>query len=187
MEAENKIAVKRTGRPRSIELKQTPEEIREQRRRCKDPDIKYKLLAVIAYAERKSREECAGRVERTWRCVWDWIKAYHSGGVVALRDGRKDGNNVSRLSEAQQAELARIVVFDSPEAHGLEAPVWCGDLVCKLIESRYGVRYHPHYMSALMDRLGLTRVRAKGFYPEGDPEKARAFKEEIKKKANRLN
>lgn len=177
---------KRMGRPKSIILKQTADEIRAERRRCKDPAVKQKLLAVIAYAEGESREACGARVEASGRSAWNWIVAYHKHGVKGLIDGRKGGNKPSRLTESQQAELARVVAFQTPEDQGLDGPVWTSDLIRDFIQKQYGVRYHKNYMSELMASIGLSWVRTKGFYPEGDPEAARNFEQEIKKKARSL-
>lgn len=174
------------GRPKSIILSQTPDEIREERRRCTDSDIREKLLALISYAEGKNRNECGKRVEASGRSVANWVAAYHYHGVEGLADGRKGGNKPSRLSESEQAELARVVAYETPEAHGLEGLVWTGDLIRDHIEKRYGVSYHPHYMSELMERIGLARVRTKGFYPEGDPEAAREFEQKMEQKAQTL-
>lgn len=170
---------KRTGRPPSIILEQTPDEIREEQRRCKDQNVKYKLLAVIAYAEKQSRAECARRVERTWRCVWNWITAYHANGIEGLVDGRKAGNRKPRLNEAQEGELARKVGRGTPENNGMRAPQWTSALIQVLIKRDYGIDYSRGHISKLMKRVGVSHIQTKGFYPEGDPEAARAFAAEI--------
>lgn len=174
---------KKIGRPFSIILKQTPDEIRAEQRRCKDQNVKYKLLAIIAYAEGKSRAECAQRVERSWKCVYLWIKTYHANGPDGLIDGRKAGNRKPRLSEAQQGELARKVGRGTPENNNIKtdisAPQWTGALIHDLIKRDYGIGYSRGHISKLMHRIGVSYIQTKGFYPEGDPEAARAFAAEI--------
>jgi transposase len=46
----------------------------------------------------------------------------------------------------------------------------------KLIEERYGARYHIDTMGSLMRRLGLSRQKARPSHPKKDPAAAAAFK-----------
>ena len=56
-----------------------------------------------------------------------------------------------------------------PEANGFDCGVWNTALVAELIWRRFGVRYHPCYLSGLLKKLGLSYQKAR-FISDGSDE-----------------
>jgi transposase len=47
--------------------------------------------------------------------------------------------------------------------------------LCREVEARWGVGYHPSHMGKLMRRLGLSRQKARPAHPKADPAAREAF------------
>ena len=59
------------------------------------------------------------------------------------------------------------------EGTGLSA--WTLPDLCREVERRWGVRYHPGHMSKLVRGLGLSRQKARPAHPKVDLEAQAAF------------
>src|SRR5215210_8887802 len=79
-----------------------------------------------------------------------------------------------RLDEARRASLREVVLAGpAVEATGLSA--WTLPELCREVEARWGVAYHPSHMGKLMRRLGLSRQKARPAHPKADPAAREAF------------
>ena len=59
------------------------------------------------------------------------------------------------------------------EATGLSA--WTLPELCREVEGRWGVAYHPSHMGKPMRRLGLSRRKARPSHPKADAAAREAF------------
>ena len=59
------------------------------------------------------------------------------------------------------------------EATGLSA--WTLPELCRVVEERWGVAYHPGPMGGLLHRLGLSRQKARPSHPKADAAAREAF------------
>src|SRR5918998_1662464 len=76
--------------------------------------------------------------------------------------------------EKQRAAL-RQVVLDGPEVEATGLSAWTLAELCRAVEERWGVSYHPGHMSKLMRRLGLSRQKARPSHPKADAAAREAF------------
>ena len=93
-----------------------------------------------------------------------------------------------RLSEQQRAELSALVE-KGPLAAGYQSGVWTGPMIGDLIEQRFGVRYHAHYIPELLHQLGFSVQRPRKRLARADVEAQEYWLRErfpaIKKKRRR--
>jgi transposase len=114
----------------------------------------------------------AAGIER--QSLGDAAKRYNAEGIDGLYDRRRSGRPC-RLSDAQQSELAEIILEGpDPEVDGISA--YTLDDLCEIAEVRFAASYGPRGMSAMIKRLGFSRQKARPHHPKKDEAAQAAFK-----------
>ena len=93
--------------------------------------------------------------------------------MAGLHSRRSPGRR-SRLDEDKRAALRRLVL-NGPEVETTGLSAWTLPGLCREVEERWGVSYHPSHMGKLMHRLGLSRQKARPSHPKADPAVREAF------------
>ncbi len=148
--------------------------LRVEARRTKDSYQARRLLAlalVLDGASRRSTARAAGMDRQT---LQGWVHRYNGEGVAGLRDRPRSGRP-AQLSEAQLAELARLVeAGPDPAVHGVVR--WrCVDLQGE-IRTRFGVEISERHVGRLLQRLKFTRLSVRPRHPQADEAVQRDFK-----------
>lgn len=89
--------------------------------------------------------------------VSQWLKRARTGGVAALRRRTSPGAP-PKLSAAQRAEVPRLLARGA-EAFGFRGDVWTCPRVAAVLETHFGVRYHPAHISRLVRAFGWSVQR----------------------------
>ena len=90
--------------------------------------------AVVLVSAGRSQVEVAGLLSVSANAVGNWVRAHRLGGDRALdrrRRGRRGGH--TKLTEAQQQRIARLIVGKNPEQLKLPGFLWTRALVGELI------------------------------------------------------
>ena len=66
----------------------------------------------------------------------------------------------SKLTKAQRRELADVIKA-GPQAAGYTSGCWNTPMIQDLVQSRFGVSYHPHYLATLLHNLGFSSQKAR--------------------------
>ena len=86
--------------------------------------------------------------------VSQWLTRARQAGVAALYTHPPPGPT-PRLTEDQRTEL--VALFQQgAEAHGFLGQVWTTKRVAAVIQTAFGVRYHPAHVSRLLRALPWT-------------------------------
>ena len=96
--------------------------------------------AVALVGEGRSQVEVAGLLSVSANAVGNWVRAHRRGGDRTLdagRRGRRGGH--TKLSEAHQQTIARLIVGNNPDQLKLPGFLWTRALVRDLIRQRFGV------------------------------------------------
>jgi transposase len=102
-------------------------------------------LSLNAVARRLA---CAPSSVMRWR---DAVAAHGAHGLaVQASPGRP-----SKLTAAQQRRLVRALVA-GPLAAGYQTDLWTTPRIAALIQTRFGVSYHPDHVGRLLHHLGWT-------------------------------
>lgn len=115
--------------------------------------------AIRLVGEGRSQVEVAGLLAVTRQAVGKWVAAHRRGGERALaagRRGRRPGH--TKLTEAQQQKIARLIVGNNPDQLKLPGFLWTRALVRDLIAQRLGIELGE-------DTVGRY-LRAWGFSPQ---------------------
>jgi sulfate adenylyltransferase subunit 2 len=88
------------------------------------------------------------------------FKAFTEGGWHAVDVGaRGRPQGAGRvLTPAQEAELALLALYGTPEAAGLPATLWSAEAVRDCAQQRFGLELHPRAVARCLGRWGLTLV-----------------------------
>jgi transposase len=95
--------------------------------------------------------EVARRLRVSRQTVGRWISRRRISGVESLRRSSHVGRR--RHLSAEQREILASLLAGPPEAVGYEPGPWTSARVAHLIESRFGVIYHPGHVWKLLASL----------------------------------
>ncbi len=115
--------------------------------------------AVKLVGEGRTQVEVAGLLGVTRQAVANWMRAHRQGGEGALaarRRGRRGGH--TKLTEAQQLKIARLIAGHNPDQLKLPGFLWTRASVRDLIRRELGVELGE-------DTVGRY-LRAWGFSPQ---------------------
>ena len=80
----------------------------------------------------------------------------------------------ARLDGTQKAALKQVVL-DGPEVEATGLSAWTLSELCREVEQRWGVSYHPSHMGKLMHQLDLSWQKARPSHPKADAAAREAF------------
>jgi transposase len=136
--------------------------------------IARRLLAIANALGGMSRAEAAKSAGMDRQTLRDWVIRYNEHGVAGLADNWK-GGRPPLLTMDEQAELLAVVMAGpDPEKDGFCA--FTRDDLVTVAKKRFGKAMHPTSMGKLLERLGLSRQKARPSHPLKDPAAAAAFK-----------
>ena len=157
------------------------DELRRRARREPDRVAAMRMMAIANALEGMSRAEAARLAGMERQALRDAVVRYveprgspdNAEGLAGLHDRPRPG--AARRLDAEREEALCRLVLDGPdvEASGLSA--WTLPDLCREVEARWGVSYHPSHMGEIMRRLGLSWQKARPSHPEADPAAREAF------------
>jgi transposase len=150
-----------------------PAELRRLARREPDRAAAARMFAIANAPEGMSRAEAARLAGMERQALRDAVVRYNAEGLAGLRD-RPHLGPLPRLDERRRAALRRLVL-DGPDVESTGLSAWTLPDLCREVERRWGVRYHPGQMSKLVRGLGLSRQKARPAHPKVDLEARAAF------------
>jgi transposase len=91
--------------------------------------------------------------------IRDYIQSFILRGIASLVYKRPSGRP-PKLTKTQRSELAEQIKA-GPQAAGYESGCWSALMIQDLIQRRFGVDYHPHYICTLLDNMGFSFQKAR--------------------------
>ncbi len=148
-------------------------ELRRLARRERDRAAAARMLAIAGAWESLSRAEAARLAGMERQALRDAVTSYNAEGLDGLNDRARPGRP-SRLDEGQREQLRRLVLAGPDmERGGLSA--WTLAHLCREVEARWGVAYHPGHMSRIVRDLGMSRQKARPSHTMADPAAREVF------------
>ncbi len=120
-----------------------------------------------------TRAEAARLAGMGRQALRDAVVRYNAEGLAGLHSRPSPGRR-PRLDEEQRSALRRLVL-DGPEVEATGLSAWTLPELCREVEERWGVAYHPSHMGKPMRRLGLPRQKARPSHPKADAAAREAF------------
>jgi transposase len=130
---------------------------RDARSLPSDAQAELRRTAVRLVGEGRSKTEVAGLVGVARETVSRWVKAHRQRGDRALdarRRGRRPGH--TKLSDAQQLQIARLVAGKNPDQLKLPGFLWTRALVAQLIVRELGVEVGQETVGRYLRAWGFS-------------------------------
>jgi transposase len=118
-----------------------------------------RIHALLALAEDLSISETAKMLNLGEQTVRDYRHTFLLKGTASLQYKRPPGRP-SKLTKSQRRELAELITA-GPQAAGYTSGCWNTPIIQDLIQRRFGVSYHPHYLATLLHNLGFSYQKAR--------------------------
>ena len=118
-----------------------------------------RIQALLALADSQSVQEVATMLNLGPQTIRDYRNAFLLKGVSSLQYKRPPGRP-SKLTQTQRRELADLIKA-GPQAAGYTSGGWNTPMIQHLIQDRFGVSYHPHYLATLLQNLGFSYQKAR--------------------------
>src|SRR5215212_6775830 len=118
-----------------------PEALRRQARQEANRRAALRMLAIANALEGMTRAEAARLAGMERQALHDAVVRYNAEGLAGLH-GRPRSGRRPRLNEEQRAAL-RHLVLDGPEVGATGLSAWTLPELCREVEERRGVSYHP--------------------------------------------
>lgn len=122
-----------------------------------------RLVKRISALLQLGRGDSVAQVAETFglgeQTVRDYLHAFLKRGLASLTYKTPSGRR-SKLTPRQRQQL-KSWVKAGPLKAGYECACWSALMVQDLIEKRFGVCYHPHYVSTLLRSLGFSFQKAR--------------------------
>jgi transposase len=118
-----------------------------------------RIHTLLALAQDLSVREVAEMLALGEQTVRDDRNAFLVKGVASLVYTRPPGRP-RKLTKTQRKELATLIQA-TPQAAGYTSGCWNTPMVQDLIQRRFGVTYHPHYIATLLGNLGFSYQKAR--------------------------
>ena len=148
-------------------------ELRRLARRERNRAAAARMQAIAGALEGMTRAEAARLAGMERQALRDAVVRHNAEGLAGLYSRPGPGRR-PRLDEEQRSALRRLVL-DGPDVEATGLSAWTLAELCRAVEERWGVSYHPSHMGKLMHRLGLSRQKARPSHPKADAAAREAF------------
>jgi transposase len=156
----------------AIRADMTAIELRAWARRASDPRAGSRAFAIANALEGMTRADAARLAGMERQTLRDAVVRYNAEGLNGLSD--RPRQRPSRLTEGQQAALRALILRGpDPERDGVSA--WTRADIARLIEARFGHRYHVSSLSKILRSLGFSRQKVRPTHPNADPKARMAW------------
>jgi len=118
-----------------------------------------RIHALLALAEDMSVQEVAAMLGLGEQTVRDYRNLFLLKHLASLTYKRPPGRP-SKLTKAQRRERAALIKAGPPAA-GSPSGCWHTPMMQDLIQSRFGVSYHPHSLATLLHNLSFSSQKAR--------------------------
>jgi transposase len=142
--------------------------------------VGVKLYAIIQLTRGYSTRKLEEFYRVTHKQICNWADRFDAEGVEGLR--MKSGRGRRSFISAEQMEIVKKDLQESPENFGYNTANWSGPLLQKHLETSYGIVYKQAAVYVLLGKLGFSFQRARGKYPERNEALRETAKNDIKKR-----
>ncbi len=142
--------------------------------------IGIRLYAVHQVALGRSSRKLEELYHTSFKQITNWVHRFEQEGVEGLRD-REHPGRPHLLTEPQLDRLRELINTELPSTHGYNSATWTGPMLREWIKANFNIDYKRSSIYPVLKDIGFSYQKAKGVYPEADPEKQEEFKEALKK------
>ena len=128
--------------------------------------VAKRLRAVALNSEGHTSGELAKILQAPRSKVSEWLQRYQTDGINGLLEGYRSGRP-SGMSEKEQKQLGDIL-DSGPVAYGLDSGIWTSPMIARVIETEFGIQYHPGHVRKLLHGWGFSVQRPRRVLARAD-------------------
>jgi transposase len=129
--------------------------------------VARRLHAVLLNHQQYTSGEIAQLLQAPRSKVSLWLGQYQRQGWEALLEGHRSGRP-KELTATQWLQLDGLI-DSGPIAYGFSSGVWTSQMIGRVIEEEFGVRYHPGHVRKILKALGFSVQRPRRKLAKADP------------------
>lgn len=118
-----------------------------------------RIHALLYITDDKSVSDVASILGLGAQTIRDYLRSFILRGMASLVYQRPRGRP-PKLTKTQRKELADLIQA-GPQAAGYESGCWSSLMIQDLVQRRFGVEYHPHYLCTLLQNMGFSFQRGR--------------------------
>lgn len=142
-----------------------------------------RIQGVLLRKQGYPRKEIAQITGKSIEALEQWLRAYHHGGIVALREKVREVPPRSMLTPKQKAEIKAVVEGQKPNDVGLDEEFWCIQTLKKYIQQHYAVVYKSEESyRKLLHYCGLSYQKVEFVDRRQSEERVSEFRERFRAK-----
>lgn len=168
------------GRPILKVKGYSPEEIKAPIKKDERYTIGLRLYAVYQVALGQPSRKLEELYQTSFKQITNWAHRFEQKGVEGLRDKPGRGARRPSLSAEQLGALSGLLLNESPVGHGYKTETWTGPILIDWVSKSFRIEFKKAQIYNLINRLGFSYQKAKGFYPEADQKAQGDFKDSLK-------
>jgi len=158
----------------------SPEEIKALIKRNERYTIGIRLYAVYQVALGQPSRKLEELYQTSFKQITNWVHRFEQEGIEGLKDKPGRGRKPS-LSPEQMVALSDLLMNGSPVDHGYNTETWTGPILIDWVCKNFGIEFKKAQIYNIINQLGFSYQKAKGFYPEADEKAQEDFKDGLKK------
>lgn len=158
----------------------SPEEIKALIKKDERYTIGLRLYAVYQVAMGQTSRNLEELYQTCFKQITNWVHRFEQEGIEGQKDKPGRGRK-SSLSNEQMTTLSDLLLNESPVDQGYNTETWTGPILIDWIAKSFGVEFKKAQIYNIINRLGFSYHKAKGFYPEADEKSQEEFKDSLKK------
>ena len=149
--------------------------IHDEIRRSEQSKYDHRLHGVLLVAQGMTCPQVATLLGDAPRTVEYWVQRFEDRGFAGLAEGERPGRP-RRLSEAQLAEVEKILRHTPAEAGLKGVGPWDGRSLSQFLENRFGVALKVRQCQRLFRQLGFRLRKPRPLIAHADADQQRAVK-----------
>lgn len=168
------------GRPVLKVKGYSPEEIKTLMKKDERYTIGVRLYAVYQVSLGLPSRKLEVLYNTSFKQITNWVHRFEQEGIEGLKDKPGRGRKPS-LSPGQMDILSNLLLNESPVGYGYNTETWTGPILIDWVGKSFGIEFKKAQIYNIVNRLGFSYQKAKGFYPEADKKAQEEFKDSLKK------
>jgi transposase len=163
------------ARPKELLDEELVSKARDEIKKLRDHKVCLRLQGIISCKEypisHVSEILCVNRSS-----LWNWIKRFKSGGVLALYD-RPKGHNPAKLNSEHKSEIANWL--KGSKDHKGKFVHWTLEKLLLEVEKVFGIRTSVTSLWNVIRAMGFRQKVPRPYHAKADKEKQEEFKKKL--------
>lgn len=158
----------------------SPEEIKALIKKDDRYGLGIKLYAIYQVALGQPSRKLEELYQTSFKQITNWVHRFEQEGIEGLKDKPGRGRKPS-LTPEQMETLSDLLLNGSPVDHHYNTETWTGPILIDWVGKNFGIEFKKAQIYNIINQLGFSYQKAKGFYPEADERAQEEFKDSLKK------